>query len=176
MRGWRMSLRRTTSTIISWDGSFVLCFATFSGSRTSKMCTTEAKSETGTLLYLKNQDYPQQIRGDGNSCTCSIEAKSCDSQVNVYILHLDLSNGSPGVCNPNQKIVITDKGNRTRTLVLTTMTMWLHWRWQAHLTTLPSGSTTLMVSMMVIYGLGLKVGTHNWASSRENLSSGFATR
>ena len=73
------------------------------------MCTAEAKTATGSLLYLKNQDYPWEIRADETSCTCSIETKSCDSQIKVYFLHLDLSNGSPGVCNPNQKIFITDK-------------------------------------------------------------------
>ena len=88
---------------------FFFYFASFSDSRISKMCTTESKTETGNLLYLKNQDYPQQIRVDETSCTCSVETKSCESQIKLYFLHLDLSNGSPGVCNPNQKIVITDQ-------------------------------------------------------------------
>ena len=64
---------------------------------------------TGNLLYLKNQEYPHPIKTDETGCSCSIEAKSCDSQINVYILHLDLSNGTPGVCNSNQRIIITDR-------------------------------------------------------------------
>ena len=74
------------------------------------MCTTESKPAAGNLLYLKNQDYPGPIRVlDDPSCSCSVETKSCESQINVYFLHLDLSNDIPGVCNTNQKIVITDQ-------------------------------------------------------------------
>ena len=80
----------------------------------SQFCSTESTTVTGNLLYLQNQEYPNPIRTDETSCTCSIEAKNCDSQINVYILHLDLSNGSPGVCNPNQRIIITD-GDATHT-------------------------------------------------------------
>ena len=64
---------------------------------------------TGNLLYLQNQEYPNPIKADETSCICSIEAKSCDSQINVYILQLDLSTSTHGVCNPNQRIVISDR-------------------------------------------------------------------
>ena len=73
------------------------------------MCSTESKTETGNLLYLKNE-----ITAAETSCNCSVEVKSCDSQINVYLLHLDLSTGTPGNCNSNQKIILTD-GETTHT-------------------------------------------------------------
>ena len=79
---------------------FLFCFLE---SRIAKTCTDMSLTATGTLLYLNNKEYSNPIRLDESHCTCSIETKSCDTQINVYFLHIDLK------CKPNQKVVITDR-------------------------------------------------------------------
>ena len=78
-------------------------YVLFSESRIAHTCTDMSLTATGTLIYLYNKEYPNTILSDESHCTCSIETKNCDAQINVYFLHFDLK------CNQNQKVVITDK-------------------------------------------------------------------
>ena len=85
------------------------CFsAIFSDSETLPMCTSGSGTATGNLLYLKNNDYPANIRAEETNCTCSIETTSCTSNINVYFVHFELDDD--GSCTDTQKIIINDNG------------------------------------------------------------------
>ena len=73
------------------------------------MCESGSGTSTGNLLYLKNTDYPVNIRTNETSCTCSVETTSCTSNINVYFVHFQLDDGS-GSCTDTQKIIINDNG------------------------------------------------------------------
>ena len=73
------------------------------------ICASGSGTSTGSLLYLKNNDYPHHVRATETSCTCSIETTSCTSNINVYFVHFELDYGS-GACTGTQKIIINDKG------------------------------------------------------------------
>ena len=73
------------------------------------ICHSGFWTSTGGLLYLKNIDYPVEIRASETSCTCSIETTSCTSNINVYFVHVELDYGL-GSCTDSQKIIINDKG------------------------------------------------------------------
>ena len=76
-----------------------------------KMCDGGSMTATGTPLYTWNIDYPAGlIRDTSTSCSCSIEASSCNSQINVYFVHFELGDGG-GLCNGKQNIEIGDKGS-----------------------------------------------------------------
>ena len=66
-------------------------------------------TSTGNLFYLKNQDYPSTIKASEASCTCSVEATSCTSNINVYFVHFELDDGS-GSCTDTQKFILNDNG------------------------------------------------------------------
>ena len=100
-------------------------------SRIKSLCASTAATETGSLLYLKNQDYPSAIRPSETSCACSVETTDCAAQINVHFIHFGLSDG--GICTDNQKIQIDDDGsvqtytcsqntNYSITLIMTTTT------------------------------------------------------
>ena len=73
------------------------------------MCASGSATSTGNLLYLKNKDYPSNIRASETSCTCSVETMNCTSNINVYFIHFELDYGS-GSCTHTQKITINDGG------------------------------------------------------------------
>ena len=74
------------------------------------MCDSGSLTETGYPLYILNNDYPSPIRHTSTSCSCSIEASSCNSQINVYFVHFELGDGGD-TCTANQTIQIDDKGS-----------------------------------------------------------------
>ena len=75
------------------------------------MCDgSESLTATGAPLYTWNNDYPAgPIRATSTSCSCSVEVSSCNSQIKVYFVHFELSDGG-GSCSNNQNIKIDDKG------------------------------------------------------------------
>lgn len=75
------------------------------------MCYSEPLTAKGSPLYFWNNDYPSgPIRASSTSCSCSVEASSCNSQINVYFVHFELGDGG-GSCSGNQNIEIEDKGS-----------------------------------------------------------------
>ena len=78
--------------------------------RIAPMCDSGSYTSTGESLYLQNFNYPDnQIRSSDTRCTCSVEARSCSSQIKVYFVHFQLYGGEG--CPEKQKIVINDDGN-----------------------------------------------------------------
>ena len=75
------------------------------------MCESGSGTGTGNLLYLKNNDYPINIRDAETNCTCSVETTSCTSNINVYFVHFEL--GDDGPCTDTQKIIISDNGTES---------------------------------------------------------------
>lgn len=65
--------------------------------------------ETGKLVYLRNTDYPSPIRASPISISCSVETTVCTSQVSVYFVHFELSDGG-GSCTDTQILKIDDDG------------------------------------------------------------------
>ena len=74
-------------------------------SQVLSMCASESGTSTGNLLYLKNNDYPINIRASETSCTCSVETTNCTSNINVYFVHVTLTG--------TQKIIINDNGTES---------------------------------------------------------------
>ena len=63
-------------------------------------------SSTGKMLYLKNKGYPTSKVE--SSVNCSVETKSCSSQIAMYLIHLQLADGS-GQCTGTQQLIIEDR-------------------------------------------------------------------
>ena len=73
------------------------------------MCGSGSSTSTGEPLYIQSFDYPDtSIRSSDTSCSCSVEANSCSSQIKVYFVHFQLSEA--GGCPGTQKIQINDNG------------------------------------------------------------------
>ena len=87
----------------------ILTTIIFSDSRVRALCDSVSPSENGSALYLTNKDYPAIIRSTETNCSCSVETRSCSSQINVYFVHVQLDDGG-GSCTGNQKIEIDDQG------------------------------------------------------------------
>lgn len=89
---------------MSWQFSGIL----ISDSRIGVMLLA-SRQETGNLLYLQNTDYPTgPIRAAETTASCSVETMSCSSQVNVYFVHFELSDGG-GLCTDTQNLQVDDK-------------------------------------------------------------------
>lgn len=71
------------------------------------MCSSFFNTTVDSSFYVWNQDYPNQIRDTDTSCSCSIEALSCSSQIRVRFVHLQLSDGGE-TCSEKKKIEIHD--------------------------------------------------------------------
>ena len=75
------------------------------------MCKRGSLTATGAPLYTLNSDYPAGlIRASSTSCSCSVEASSCNSQITVYFVNFELGDGG-GLCTGNQNMQIDDKGS-----------------------------------------------------------------
>ena len=94
------------------------------------MCESGSLTATGAPLYTWNIDYPAGfIRPLSTSCSCSVEASSCNSHITVYFVHFELGGGS-GLCTGNQNMQIDEKGSiqtytcsqNTNFGIITTMT------------------------------------------------------
>ena len=73
------------------------------------MCSASTLTKTGSLLYIKNQDYPSAIRAADTSCSCSVEVGDCSSRIKVYLVHFQLGDGG-GSCTGTQQLQIDDDG------------------------------------------------------------------
>ena len=73
------------------------------------MCSPSTLTTTGSLLYIKNRDYPSAIRAADTSCSCSVEVSSCSSQIKLYLVHFQLGDGG-GSCSGTQQVQIDDDG------------------------------------------------------------------
>ena len=67
---------------------------------------------TGSISYLKNEDYPSAIRAASRSCSCSVEVHDCSSRIKVYLVHVQLGDGG-GSCTGTQQLQINDDGTVT---------------------------------------------------------------
>lgn len=116
---WKANKQTTTTMIliiIKKQKNFETNIASsiyFSGSRILSMCTVGSNTRTGSLLYIKNRDYPSVIRSTDTGCSCSIEAASCSSQIKVYLVHFQLRDGGQS-CTGTQQVEIDDNGNIQR--------------------------------------------------------------
>lgn len=80
--------------------------------RISPMCTSSTLTSTGSLLYIKNQDYPNAIRAADKNCSCSVEVGDCSSRIKIYLVHFQLGDGG-GTCTGTQQLQIDDEGTAT---------------------------------------------------------------
>ena len=63
----------------------------------------------GSPLYIQNTDYPTgPIRAAETSASCSVETTSCSSQVKMFFVHFELSDGG-GSCTGTQNLQVDDK-------------------------------------------------------------------
>ena len=89
----------------SYNNTLVLYYIYFYSKGTS-MCSTVEEAVTGSALYLYNTDYPNPIRKPDTACPCSVEATSCSSQINVYLIHFQLEDEE--ACTNTQQFIIDD--------------------------------------------------------------------
>ena len=74
-------------------------------------CDATQATETGSAFYLHNSDYPATIRSSETNCACSVESTNCSSQITIWSVHFQLTDGS-NTCTGRQKLHIDDgKGN-----------------------------------------------------------------
>ena len=73
------------------------------------MCGPGSSTIMGKPLYIENLNYPvYAIDSSSLSCSCSVEALNCSSQIKVSFVHFQLNDG--GGCPGTQKIQINDNG------------------------------------------------------------------
>ena len=71
--------------------------------------TPDSLTATGSLLYIQNDGYPNNISASDTGGSCSVEVQDCSSQIKVYLVHFQLGDGK-GSCTGTQQLQIDDEG------------------------------------------------------------------